>query len=412
MESLAEDVVIRKFEGIFNSTQATLIITYTNLQITTDAQSYKYAWAEVLGSYFSTDEELTIQIFTISSKSKKLISLVFITDQSRALFELIQTYSSLNDISRYSENNLKKRLKVILNPISGRGKSLKVWKKVESMFSSFDLDIQMTEYRGHATDIMINLNAEKYDGIIVVSGDGLVHEIINGVCKQPDPRLRNIPIGVIAAGSGNALAQYLCNRINQPVTPEVCAYICIKGVGCEIDISKVDFQDGRVIYSFLSVSWSYIADVDIESDRFRCCGIIRYDLYGAWRLLSLKRYTGTFTWETPEGEKSISGAFVYFWACNIPYVGEGMKVAPLAEHNDGMNDMFYMGNVSRYRLLRVLLRQDAGNHIGQPGLEYFKASRWSLEPNGGIFSIDGDYYPISSISVQVLKQRKGKASSR
>ena len=40
MESLAEDVVIRKFEGIFNSTQATLIITYTNLQITTDIIIY------------------------------------------------------------------------------------------------------------------------------------------------------------------------------------------------------------------------------------------------------------------------------------------------------------------------------------------------------------------------------------
>lgn len=42
-----------------------------------------------------------------------------------------------------------------------------------------------------------------------------------------------------------------------------------------MDLVVVDCMDGRK-YSFLSVTWGLIADVDIESERFRALGNARF----------------------------------------------------------------------------------------------------------------------------------------
>lgn len=39
------------------------------------------------------------------------------------------------------------------------------------------------------------------------------------------------------------------------------------------------------VYSFLSLSCSYIADVDLNSESLRCMGEARFDLWGVYRVL-------------------------------------------------------------------------------------------------------------------------------
>jgi hypothetical protein len=46
----------------------------------------------------------------------------------------------------------------------------------------------------------------------------------------------------------------------------------------------MDSQES-IVYSFLSVSFAYIADLDLNSEFMRCCGEFRFDLYGTYRAL-------------------------------------------------------------------------------------------------------------------------------
>jgi sphingosine kinase len=49
----------------------------------------------------------------------------------------------------------------------------------------------------------IDLN---YDAIVVLSGDGGIHEVINGLAKHPDARKAlRIPLAQVPTGSANAL---------------------------------------------------------------------------------------------------------------------------------------------------------------------------------------------------------------
>lgn len=64
------------------------------------------------------------------------------------------------------------------------------------------LSSTVTEYGGHAKEIVEKLDVEKYDAIVVFSGDGLFHEAINGLCKRPDARtvLKKCPLGTLPGG--------------------------------------------------------------------------------------------------------------------------------------------------------------------------------------------------------------------
>ena len=57
------------------------------------------------------------------------------------------------------------------------------------MFDLCHIDVQLkhTERAGHAFDIAKDeLKVGDYDGIITISGDGLIHEIVNGIMNRPD----------------------------------------------------------------------------------------------------------------------------------------------------------------------------------------------------------------------------------
>lgn len=58
----------------------------------------------------------------------------------------------------------------------------------------------------------------------------------------------------------------------------------------------------RPIYSFLSFSWGIISDLDINSEFLRCLGGFRFEVYGAWRVIKMKRYRAKLTYSTIKEE--------------------------------------------------------------------------------------------------------------
>ena len=56
------------------------------------------------------------------------------------------------------------------------------------------------------SQIASQLDLGMYDAIVTVSGDGLLHEVVNGLMKHADwQRAIKHPIGVIPGGTGNGL---------------------------------------------------------------------------------------------------------------------------------------------------------------------------------------------------------------
>lgn len=82
-----------------------------------------------------------------------------------------------------------KRYLVIVNPISGKGKGISVLEeKVRPVLleAGVKLDLLITEYAGHAKEVVSTESLSYADGILTVGGDGLLYEVVNGLRSRPD----------------------------------------------------------------------------------------------------------------------------------------------------------------------------------------------------------------------------------
>ena len=102
-------------------------------------------------------------------------------------------------------------------------------------------------------------------------------------------------------------------------------------------------KEPQPIYSFLSLEWAIIADVDMNSEFLRCIGGLRFEVYAVWRTIKMKRYRGKITYSTtktniPPLDVNIdenpdfivlNDTYLHFMLCRMPYIAEKFKMAPL-----------------------------------------------------------------------------------
>lgn len=79
----------------------------------------------------------------------------------------------------------------------------------ESNDSSDKLFIFVTQYANHARDVSSLIHLNKFDIVFIVGGDGMIHEVVNGVNNNNTYTERRITLSVIPLGSGNHLSKAL-----------------------------------------------------------------------------------------------------------------------------------------------------------------------------------------------------------
>ena len=118
------------------------------------------------------------------------------------------------------------------------------------------------------------------------------HEAINAILHRPDyDEVRHIPIGVLPGGSANAFCKNICHELGIHSGILENSLIIAKGLPKPIDLMKFTTKDNHIIFSFLSLAWAFISDVDLGSEKLRFLGGARFDIYGAWKTLTLKPYS-------------------------------------------------------------------------------------------------------------------------
>ena len=137
----------------------------------------------------------------------------------------------------------------------------------------------------------MTLNVDRYNGIIVVGGDGVIHEALQGIRKRPDAEavLQKLKLGVVGGGSSNGLAKSILHESKELYSPLESTFMICKGQTCSLDLSEYKTRDNSYI-SFLTFSYAMIADIDIDSEVLRCLGTLRFDLWGAYLGIRLPSY--------------------------------------------------------------------------------------------------------------------------
>ncbi|RHY54831.1 hypothetical protein DYB34_001872 [Aphanomyces astaci] len=221
--------------------------------------------------------------------------------------------------------------------------------QVHAVFEAANIVVTkvLTKHEAHATDIVETLDLTEYAFVVCVGGDGLVSE-------------------------GNA---------------------------------------SSTRYSFLSLSWAFIADVDLDSERYRFMGSARFTMAAVIKMLSLKRWRGRLTYLVPEGETSsqpqsywdmhgndassaapitsllpatlggdfsekwatIDGNFSLFWSSSVSHPSWDVHLVPGATANDGFVYLVVVeGVASVWTMTRVLLGLETGAHAALKSVRVIK----------------------------------------
>ncbi|KAF1325101.1 Sphingosine kinase, partial [Globisporangium splendens] len=378
-------------------------------------------------------------------------------DADAVVPHLVSTIQRLADprithsIKPLNDNELpalqRRKYLVLVNPMSGPGKSQQIYDTVVSPVlqqSDIECEVIVTQHQHHATEIVATTPLDKYDCIVSAGGDGLLSEIVQGIMKRPDwKQAIQQPLGIIPGGSGNGLSVSLLHRSGERLDALNAAYALAKGSASELDLATVVNGKQDVVYSFLSLEWAFIADVDIESERYRMFGGMRFTISSIAKILSKhKRYSGTLRYLSsdsdapgappkyherlwnqeedasrpvleclPAGDekdlsssqwREISGQFHMFWGMNVSHAASDGHIAPNTPIDDGYYYLMLMeGSFSRMALTKMLLGLDDGSHIGQKQVQLIRTRAFTLHVGNptDLLCVDGELFDGPDVQV-------------
>jgi diacylglycerol kinase family enzyme len=223
---------------------------------------------------------------------------------------------------------------------------------VRTLAGVLDLDVERTQYRGHARELAAATTA---DLVIVHGGDGSINEVVNGLMGLNSAG-RPL-IGVIPGGGGNVLARALGLPLDAAAAIRQVREAVEAGRHRTIGLGLADDR-----YFTFSAGLGWDAEVVREVDRLRAQGR-RESVPLFLRTLVQQYYAGTdrrrpaLTVER-DGEPPVSGLFMTIVTNRSPWTYLGNRPllpVPNPDFNSGLDLLA----LQRLRLITVL------NAVGQ-----------------------------------------------
>ena len=360
----------------------------------------------------------------------------------------------------YGDSQRNKRIKVLINPFGGKGSAQKWYTRdIEPIFAAAGcmVDVERTQFQGHAVEIAENLDADAYDVIASCSGDGLPHEVFNGLGRKSNATnaLSKVAVVQLPCGSGNAMSW----NLNGTDSTSMAALCIVKGIRTPLDLISITQGDRRTL-SFLSQSIGIVAESDLGTDHIRWMGSARFTYGFLVRLLRKTVYPCDLAVKVEVESKAqirehyqkqstnrrcsdqrggpkpdgLSGSYEEnglptlrygsindelpsdwklmpydklgnFYAGNMAYMAPDTNFFPATLPNDGCLDLVTIdGDISRTAAIQTLLAVEKGTFFDMPHVRYRKISGYRIIPKGqkdGYISIDGERVPFEPFQAEV-----------
>ncbi len=282
-----------------------------------------------------------------------------------------------------------------INPRGGLKKGLGILKQVQPVFEEAraELTILETQYAGHARNMARTVAIKGYDGFCAIGGDGTMHEVINGLMNRDDGK--KLPIGLITGGTGNSLMHDM-----DCLDPVNAAKRIVTNRKRPLDLVKVNAK-GETYYAFNIVGWGMPTDIIRISEKIHWLGRQRYNIASLIEIIAFRERLAILV---IEGRRCL-GDFGFILGCNTIHTGRGMKMAPLAQINDGYIDLVVVYKASRFKLLKMFPKVFSGKHIADPIVEYYQVKSFSVIPKEeDVLNIDGEIIGSTPIDIEMLPE--------
>jgi YegS/Rv2252/BmrU family lipid kinase len=228
-----------------------------------------------------------------------------------------------------------------------------------------------TRHPHHATELAQAAGDGGHDLIIALGGDGLVHEIVNGLMTLPDSV--RPALGVVPIGSGNDFA----HAIGISGRPEdILARLLQSENFRRVDIGRMTDESGRAVFFDNTLGMGFDTTVTIRSHRLPVIkGFLMY-LTAVIQTILLNHECPSLVLETDNGRWEGAAHMLAF--CNGPREGGGFLLSPDSRNDDGTMEYIAVTRLSRLLMFRLISEFMQGTHRRFPQIHMGTFKRLTL----------------------------------
>ncbi|HEX2902908.1 MAG TPA: diacylglycerol kinase family protein [Jatrophihabitans sp.] len=278
------------------------------------------------------------------------------------------------------------RIALVVNPASNRGAASAVGARVAAHLARA-ADVRTFVGASQAESVALLAQARHgVDAVIVCGGDGIAHLAANALAE------RDVPLGIIPAGSGNDAAAALGVPAEPVAAADALLAALLAGAIARIDLGHTE---AAPVAAGASGRWwltmlygGFDSGVNERANRMRWpTGPRRYDVAIALELLRLKhRLVRLILDDGTDLEMPVTLVAIG----NGPQYGGGKLMTPDAKMDDGVFDVTVVGPVTRLTLAKLAPTLPRAGHVGHPAITRYRARELSLAGEGVIAYADGE----------------------
>lgn len=294
------------------------------------------------------------------------------------------------------------KVKVIVNPASGRGEGEKCGRKIISLKEEFiqrgiELNIVFTSLIGKNT--VTNLAKEavekKYPRVIVVGGDGTINEVVNSIVGS------NISFGIIPAGSANDFSKAL----QIPKNIREALNTALFGKFTYVDLGKVNEK-----FFINGVSFGFDAQIAqfLTALKRKCHflpGEVAYSIAFFRALFPRFEYPKIrILFSEGEETRNIEKITTILAIVNNPYYGNMFRIVPETSLTDGLLDLCWIERMRGIKILSRFNKPLLGVHPKLAGVNIFKLPSLNICSSAKLVcQVDGEIFtPQEKYSISVI----------
>ena len=277
---------------------------------------------------------------------------------------------------------------LIISEVNLKKKSKKV-DIVKSVFekAAVNYELHATQSREQLKEITSTLTAEKGNSIIVLGGDGTLHDVLNSFVDFEENFL-----GIIPLGTGNDFAEsaHIPNDIKKATE------LIIDNPPRPIDY--IEFESGLKSLNAFGMG----VDVDVLKRAYSGKSVKRSKYLKALIVSLIKFKSHNFTVRYNGVEEKHFGLIAAVG--NGRQFGGGIKLFPDAKIDDNYLDLFMVDFVSKFKMIGAFIKLMRGkiNKVKQVKAVRTKEVEFIPENEHFTFQVDGELYSDIPIKTKLI----------
>jgi len=277
---------------------------------------------------------------------------------------------------------VRDRIKIIVNPVSGRGRAGRLAEAVADLLrrQGCTVDLQRTQKGGDARRLAAD--AGGFTALAATGGDGTVNEVLNGLPEEPPP------IAMLPSGTANVLAK----ELRLPRTAEGLARMLRDGREAVWDLG-VERVTGRKFLLFASAGYDAHVVHVFHAAR---TGPIQMWEYLYWGMKSLVEYSVPRIAVEIDGSP-VTPAAAWVTISNVRSYGGPLVFTPRARPDNRTFEVMIQHGCRKRDIVRMffaaILRWLTGLEYPMADVTFHKARRVRLRSADGRpvpVQVDGD----------------------